>query len=69
VSAETKSLESDLAQRAADARSAVRNVERFAYRIVSDALKPSEVAEAASILRLAVGLRRKLDLWGRSKSV
>jgi len=38
-------------------------VERFAYRIVSDASDPVEVVEAQTILRIAVGLRRKLDRW------
>lgn len=48
---------------AARAREAVREVERFAYRILSDAETDGRVLEARSILRLAVGLRRKLDLW------
>ena len=66
MSEQAKTLQADLEQRAAGARSSIRSVERFAYRIVSDALKPEEVAEAASILRLAVGLRRKLDKWQAS---
>lgn len=45
------------------ARNAVRLVERFAYRIVSDAEGLNEVHAARDILRLTVGLRRKLDNW------
>jgi len=61
----TRTLEADLAGRAAQARHAIREVERFAYRIVSDASDEVSIEEARSILRLAVGLRRKLDQWGR----
>lgn len=45
-----------------NARSAIRDVERFAYRIVSESDQHSEY-EARTILRLAIGLRRKLDRW------
>jgi len=41
----------------------VRIVERFAYRIVADAVEESEVQGARTVLRLAVGLRRLLDRW------
>ncbi len=53
----------DLEAKAASARSSIREVERFAYRIVSDADDPESVAEARVILRMSVGLRRKLDTW------
>jgi len=49
--------------RAEQARQAVRIVERFAYRIVADAVEESEVQGARTVLRLAVGLRRLLDRW------
>jgi phosphatidate phosphatase APP1 len=48
------------------ARNTVRQLERYAYRIVSDADDPQTVSEAQVIMRLVIGLRRKLDLWGTS---
>jgi hypothetical protein len=39
----------------------VRIVERFAYHAVSVADTEEQLQEARSIMRLAVGLRRKLD--------
>jgi hypothetical protein len=45
------------------ARYHVRELERFAYRAVADAVGDDIVQEARVILRLSVGLRRKLDLW------
>jgi len=53
----------DLATRLARARTSIREVERFAYRIVSDATEEKRIEEAKSILRLTIGLRRKLDSW------
>jgi hypothetical protein len=43
------------------ARQAVRVVERWCYRQVADAETPDQEREAQDELRLAVGLRRKLD--------
>ena len=43
-------------------RSAVREVERYAYRELSEAEGEEQAREARQILRLAVGLRRMLDL-------
>lgn len=43
------------------ARQAVRVVERWCYRQVADADTPEAEARAKGELRLAVGLRRKLD--------
>lgn len=56
------SLHRDEDTMADNARSAIRDVERFAYRIVSESDQHSEY-EARTILRLAIGLRRKLDRW------
>jgi len=53
----------DDAERAQQARTAVRIVERFAYRAVADAPEGEEAREAHTVLRLAVGLRRLLDRW------
>ena len=49
-------------ERLAQVRSAVRDVERYAYRELADAEGEVKVLEARQILRLAVGLRRLLDL-------
>lgn len=49
--------------RVAMARHQVRELERFAYRVLGDATSEDKVHEARTILRLSVGLRRKLDLW------
>jgi len=46
------------------ARQDVREVERFAYQLVGSAETEAEVLEGRVILRLAVGLRRKLDQLG-----
>jgi hypothetical protein len=67
LSEEVDTLKADLEWRAASARHAVRSVERFAYRIVADAVTAEDVEEAQRILRLAKGLRRRLDLWGGGK--
>ena len=56
-------LRDDLRAKAVTARWAIRDVERFAYRIVSDAEEIGELSKARNILRMAVGLRRKLDQW------
>jgi hypothetical protein len=45
------------------ARYHVRELERFAYRAVADAEAEQDVREARVLLRLSVGLRRKLDLF------
>ncbi len=45
------------------ARYHVRELERFAYRAVADADDEESVREARVLLRLSVGLRRKLDLF------
>jgi len=45
------------------ARSGIREVERFAYRAVSDADNETDLVEAQTLMRLTVGLRRKLDAW------
>lgn len=45
------------------ARLSSRHIERFAYRLVSEAEEPEAVEEARRIMALAVGLRRKLDSW------
>lgn len=51
-------------ERLVKARIDVRMVERYAYRLVSEALEPEDVNEARAILSLAIGLRRKLDSFG-----
>jgi len=43
------------------ARQAIRIVERWCYRQVADAETPEQELNAKATLRLAVGLRRKLD--------
>jgi hypothetical protein len=45
------------------AREAIRVVERLAYGLVSEAEEKEDVEAAQLIMRLAVGLRRKLDTW------
>jgi hypothetical protein len=47
----------------ARARDAIRIVERFTYHAISVAETEEQVAEARSVMRLVVGLRRKLDGW------
>lgn len=46
-----------------DARTAVANVERFVYRELGSAETEAEVVGARDLLRLAVGLRRKLETY------
>lgn len=50
-------------ERLARARQEARNIERFTYRLVSDAEAPGETEEARRLMALAIGLRRKLDAW------
>lgn len=54
----TPELQADRLKRA---RHAVRELHRFCYRELSEAQDPEAVLEAQSLLRLVVGLRRKLD--------
>jgi len=56
-------LAADIALRIARGRKAIRVVERLSYRLVSDAVGPDDIEEAKSVLRLTIGLRRKLDAW------
>jgi len=47
----------------ARARSGIREVERFAYRAVSEADNEKSLVDAQTLMRLVIGLRRKLDSW------
>jgi hypothetical protein len=42
---------------------AVRDIERFAYRAVSVAETKDEVFKARTVLQIVKGLRRKLEAW------
>lgn len=48
-------------RRLAEARWAIRVVERFVYGELADAVTPDEVRSVRDVQRLTVGLRRKLD--------
>jgi len=54
-------------QRLAAARSDIRQVERFVYRELSAAEGETEVLAARNLLRLAIGLRRLLDVYKVAK--
>jgi hypothetical protein len=56
-----------MADRVQRATHAVRELERFAYRLVSEAVETDAVVQAQTILRLTVGLRRKLDALRREE--
>jgi hypothetical protein len=45
------------------ARAAAANIERFVYREIGNAVEEAEVRGAQDLLRLAVGLRRKLQQY------
>lgn len=49
------------AERLKRARHAGRELHRFCFRELSEAQDPGTVMEVQSLLRLVVGLRRKLD--------
>lgn len=55
-------VESNSAARLAEARRAIRTVERYLYAALGAAAEGSpEARDAQNEMRLAVGLRRKLD--------
>jgi hypothetical protein len=44
-------------------RAAAANIERWLYREIGSAETEADVAKARDVLRLAVGLRRKLEMY------
>jgi hypothetical protein len=51
------------ADRVEAARQQARDIERFCYRLVGGMETDEEIKKARGVLRLAVGLRRKLEAW------
>ena len=60
-SASTSTTRASREERVERVRRYVREIERFAYGEVAAAETGDAVAEAQAILRITVGLRRKLD--------
>jgi hypothetical protein len=54
-------------ERVRRARALIRDIERTSVLLVRDAEGEAAVKEADTVMRMAIGLRRKLDLLGGDK--
>lgn len=51
-----------------EAKRAIRTIERFVYKELSKSEEEKEVVASRNLLRITVGLRRKLDTWKEGRN-